>query len=110
MYRNCNYGFSYEINGRSYNGKDVVVVKNIQDDFEPNIQWISYVKVSDNIFLQILNLLTTGIWCIYYEGSYDFARGFKLRIYLGWKMRGHTQPCMHRSMLALFFHPFRRVN
>lgn len=32
LYRNCNYGFSYEVNGVDVDAKDMVVVKNIDTD------------------------------------------------------------------------------
>jgi hypothetical protein len=95
MYRNCNYGFSYYINGRNYNGNDNVVIKNIKDGRKR--LWISYVS--------------GGSWWTTTWGVYVFwpwCSRFYLRAYMGWKLMGSTGPYNMRAMLAMCIWPFRK--
>lgn len=105
LYRNCNYGFSYEINGLEYDGKDNVVLIRINET--DNEQWLSYVKTTDNPFRQCLNLLWNGHFSWFYCKKY--CKWFKLRIYLGWKLKGSTKDKKYHTMLALFIWPFRKA-
>lgn len=96
IYRNSNYGFSYYVNGRTIDGKDNVVLLDIN---EPNNrQFKSIVKGGS---------WWSATWCYYYEKPY--CKWFKLRVYLGWKLKS-VYAGKQRHMLALFFNPFRKVD
>ena len=96
IYRNSNYGFSYYVNGRTIDGKDNVVLLDIN---EPNNrQFKSIVKGGS---------WWSATWCYYYEKPY--CKWFKLRVYLGWKLKS-VYAGKQRHMLALFFSPFRKVD
>lgn len=96
LYRNTNYGFSYEINGREVDGEKVIVVKDIDERPEKRI-WISYIP--DDFWNFTWSIF---LFIPYYENS-----KFKLRAYLGWKMKSITSG-KHRCMLALSINPFRQ--
>lgn len=89
LYRNCNYGFSHEINGVDVKAENLIV---LADEFEEIC--ICYDKSKP---------IWTRPWCYYYNRHW--CKWFKIRIYLGWKLKslksGH-------HMLALFVHPFRK--
>lgn len=92
LYRNSNYGFSYYVNGRVIDGEKNVVVKTVN---EPNNeQWISYVPGN----------WWNCTWSFFYCRQY--CRWFRLRIYLGWKLKGVTSGTQ-RHMLALAVNPFK---
>lgn len=97
MYRNCNYGFSYEVTGCTVDPDTIKIVRNI--DEPDNEQWLSY-ETGKSIW--------DTHWSYYYEKPY--CRWFKLRIYLGWKLKG-VRPGSNqtRHMLALYIWPFRKV-
>ena len=95
IYRNSNYGFSYYVNGRTVNGADNVVKRDI--DLPNNRQFVSAVKGGN---------WWSKTWCYYYEKQY--CRWFLLRIYLGWKLKG-VYSGTQRHMLALHINPFRNV-
>ena len=96
IYRNSNYGFSYYVNGRTVNGADNVVKRDI--DLPNNRQFVSAVKGGN---------WWSKTWCYYYEKPY--CKFFKLRVYLGWKLKSVYEG-KQRHMLALFFSPFRKVD
>lgn len=95
IYRNSNYGFSYYVNGRTVDGKDNVILLDIN---EPNNRQFKSVVKGGNWW--------SATWCYYYEKPY--CKWFKLRIYLGWKLKS-VYSGKQRHMLALFFSPFRKV-
>ena len=97
LYRNCNYGFSYYINGRDYNGKDNVIVRS--SGIKTNNElWISYIKGG--------NILTaTWSLCLVHQ----YCKWFCIRIYIGWKLVNCTEPYDTRAMLAFHFNPFHLV-
>lgn len=94
LYRNSNYGFSYEVNGRVIDGSQNKVVIDI--DRTNNEQWLSYVPGS----------LWGCTWSFFYCKKY--CKYFRLRIYLGWKLKGITNG-VARHMLAISLNPFKRV-
>lgn len=94
LYRNCNYGFSYYINGRSYNGSDNIIVRSGNDGEKET--WISYIR-GGNIITKTWAFYIVRPWCKY----------FALRIYLGWKLKNDTEPYNMRAMIAAHFNPFR---
>ena len=98
LYRNCNYGFSYFLNGANYNTNDIVLVKNI--NIKNKEIWISYVR-GQNIW--------NTTWCLYYCVKY--CPWFRLRIYLGWKMKGDSIGTNRniKSMIAFCVWPFKPV-
>lgn len=103
IYRNCNYGFSYFFNGADYNGKDNIALIDIDD--EEGEVWLSYIKTDDDNFEQFMDLLWNGRFCFFYNRAY--CNRFRLRIYLGWKMKHNTLPKNYHSQIALFIWPFR---
>lgn len=96
IYRNSNYGFSYYVNGRTVNGKDNIILLDIN---EPNNRQFKSVVKGGNWW--------SATWCYYYEKPY--CKWFKLRVYLGWKLKS-VYAGKQRHMLALFFNPFRKVD
>lgn len=96
LYRNSNYGFSYYVNGRTVDGKDNVILLDINES--NNRQFKSVVKGGN---------WWSATWCYYYEKPY--CKWFKLRVYLGWKLKS-VYAGKQRHMLALFFNPFRKVD
>ena len=95
VYRNSNYGFSYEVNGRDVDGTQNIVVKDIDERPDRRI-WISYVP--GNIW--------DFTWSIFLFVPYYKNSKLKLRAYLGWKMKSITNG-KHRCMLAFSINPFR---
>ena len=92
MYRNCNYGFSYYVNGIDVDKDKLVVIKKQKTPYELCICYESG-----------HNFWNTP-WCIFIDKPY-FGR-LRLRAYLGWKLKSlHSG----RHMLALFISPFRLV-
>lgn len=96
IYRNSNYGFSYYVNGRTVDGKDNVILLDIN---EPNNRQFKSIVKGGNWW--------SATWCYYYEKPY--CKWFKLRVYLGWKLKS-VYVGKQRHMLALFFSPFRKVD
>ena len=96
IYRNSNYGFSYYVNGRTVDGKDNVILLDIN---EPNNRQFKSIVKDGNWW--------SATWCYYYEKPY--CKWFKLRVYLGWKLKS-VYAGKQRHMLALFFSPFRKVD
>lgn len=94
LYRNTGYGFSYELNGRDFFGEDNKVLKDIET--ENSRIWISYIP--DNFW----NLT----WSIFLYIPYYKNSKYKLRMYLGWKLKS-IRASKHRAMLALHINPFR---
>lgn len=94
LYRNSNYGFSYEINGRNVIGSQNKVVKDVKTD--TSRIWISYVP--DDIW--------NVTWSVFLFIPYFPGCHLKLRLYLGWKLKGITTG-KQRCMLALSINPFR---
>lgn len=93
LYRNCNYGFSYYVNGVDTDRNKLVVIKKIN---EPNNeQFICYEKGGN-----IWNLK----WCFYYCKKY--CKWFRFRVYLGWKLKSMSNG---RHMLAFHISPFKPV-
>ena len=101
LYRNCNYGFSYYVNGRYIDSAYLVVLKDIK---EPNNeQFLGYYDPYtwyDSAFKRYAE----RIWCCYYCKQY--CKWFRLRIYLGWKLKGKSSGV---HMLALHISPFKPV-
>src|SRR5574344_463959 len=98
LYRNCNYGFSYYVNGRSYNGSQNCIIANKQDYVDET--WISYINDNSNFFKRT--------WCFYYVKQW--CGKFALRIYLGWKLKNCTEPYNMRAMIAFHFNPFTKIS
>lgn len=96
IYRNSNYGFSYYVNGRTVDGKDNIILLDIN---EPNNRQFKSVVKGGSWW--------SATWCYYYEKPY--CKWFKLRVYLGWKLKS-VYAGKQRHMLALFFSPFRKVD
>lgn len=91
IYRNCGYGFSYYVTGKTINGTDIIKVRNFPNE-EGNRDQYYY---TDDAFM----IRYEKIWC----------KWFWLRIFLGWKMQSVKTTETKRCMLALFIHPFRLV-
>lgn len=92
LYRNCNYGFSYYVNGAEVKQEDIVVVKKQKEPYE---LCLCYEKGKS---------LWNTHWCAFVDKPY--CKWFRLRVYLGWKLKSlHSG----RHMLALFVSPFRLV-
>lgn len=95
LYRNSNYGFSYEVNGKVVDGEKIRVLEDIN---EPNNeQWVSYESGKS---------LWSTVWCIFYCKQY--CKWFRLRIYLGWKLKG-VQSGLQKHMLAFCINPFKKL-
>lgn len=94
LYRNSNYGFSYEVNGRTIDGTKNVVVTDINE--KNNRQWFSYVPSN----------LWSCTWSWFYCKQY--CPWFRLRIYLGWKLKSITSGTQ-RAMLAISLNPFKSL-
>ena len=98
MYRNCNYGFSYDVTGRDVDTQKIQLIMDI--DKPNNEQWISIEKNDD-----IWNMT----WALFYCKQY--CKRFKLRVYLGWKLKGIRPGYTNRRhMLAFHINPFRKVD
>lgn len=95
MYRNCNYGFSYDVTGAEINGDNIQVLCNIKE--ENNRQYFGGEANRD---------LFDTHWCLYYEKPW--CKWFILRIFLGWKLKDVDPGESRRCMLAFFIGPFRR--
>lgn len=96
LYRNSNYGFSYYVNGRIVDGSKNIIKLDID-------------KPNDRRFISMVNdgsSWWSRTWCYYYEVKY--CRWFRLRLYLGWKLKG-VNAGRQRHMLALSFNPFKRL-
>ena len=93
LYRNCNYGFSYYVNGRSIDSTKLV----IKED---------HCYINDEIFIgwESSKSLWRTTWCLFYCKKY--CKWFRLRIYLGWKLKSKSSG---RHMLALHISPFKPV-
>lgn len=94
LYRNSNYGFSYEVNGRTIDGTKNKVIISINEPY--NEQWFSYVPSN----------LWSCTWSWFYCKKY--CKWFRLRIYFGWKLKNVTDG-ISRHMLAFAFNPFKKV-
>lgn len=95
LYRNSNYGFSYSVNGRTFNTNDLIVTRNI--DELNNRQYTGYIK-GGNIF--------TTTWSFFYQKQW--CSKFSFRLYAGWKLKGEPQNTNEedRAMLAISINPF----
>lgn len=107
LYRNSNYGFSYEINGRTFNGKNNTVYTDIKK--LNNEQWFSVIY-PENIktkFKRGVYLLTCATWSLFYCKKY--CKWFRFRLYIGWKLKSCTKPVNQRAMLAISINPFKSL-
>ena len=95
LYRNSNYGFSYEVNGRNVVGKDNKIIKNINENDRE--VWFSYIP----------NSIWNMTWSLFYYAPYYKGSKLKLRLYLGWKLKGIIGG-KHRCMFAFSINPFRK--
>ena len=93
IYRNSNYGFSYYVNGRVVDAEKQVIKEDVNTE-------------TTRIFKSIVNDgdWWSRTWCYYYEAPY--CKYFKIRVYLGWKLKSVYRGTM-RHQIALFFNPFR---
>lgn len=106
LYRNSNYGFSYEVNGRTYNGKDNKPYVDI--DVRNDNRWVSVVEnENDAAWLKWLKLLTVATWSVYIETQY--CKWFRFRLYIGWKLKRCFNPVEQRAMLAISVNPFKSL-
>lgn len=105
LYRNSNYGFSYEINGRAFNGKDNKVYKD--EKYLNHEQWLSVVEPEsyNSKFTHVIHYLTTATWSYFLCTKY--CPWFRIRLYIGWKLKSCTQPVPQRAMLAISFNPIK---
>ena len=96
IYRNSNYGFSYYVNGRIVDAEKQIIKEDVNTE-------------NTRIFKSIVKggSWWSATWCYYYEKPY--CKWFKLRVYLGWKLKS-VYAGRQRHMLALFFSPFRKVD
>lgn len=87
MYRNCAYGFSYNVTGVKVDGADIRELKTYAKD--------GYMfKVSDNA------------WVLRYNGK-SFIKGHHWKIFLGWKMQSVKSNEVSRCMLAFCINPLK---
>lgn len=98
-------GFSYEINGRTFNGKDNTVYTDIKE--LNNEQWFSviYPESIKSKFKRGIYLLTCATWSLFYCKKY--CKWFRFRLYIGWKLKSCTKPVDQRAMLAISINPFK---
>lgn len=96
MYRNCNYGFSYDVTGATVDGDKIQTICNIKEPYNRQ-----YFKVEANTDLMDAH------WVLYYKKQY--CKRFMLRIFLGWKMQSVKPGEQKRCMLAFHINPFRKV-
>ena len=93
LYRNTNYGFSYLVNGVDIDASKLLIVR----------KWEKFNDEQCICYDPTVNLWDRP-WCIYYCKQY--CKKFRLRIYLGWKLKSlHSG----RHMLALHISPFKPV-
>lgn len=95
LYRNCNYGFSYYVNGVVTDKEKLIIKRDI--NLINDEEFLGY-ETGHSIFMTP--------WCIYYCKKY--CKWFRLRIYLGWKLKGKGSGS-GRHMLALHISPFKPV-
>lgn len=97
LYRNCAYGFAYEVCGRKYDPKDNMILATNHGS-KDDMHWESYIADGRNIF--------TATWCYYL--TRPWCKWFYYRIYVGWKLKGCTTGPKSIAMLAFHFTCFRR--
>ena len=92
LYRNCAYGFAYEVCGRYYDPEKNTVI-NYYDRSEDDCLWISYIDDNKSWWNKTWSLYLTKPWC----------KWFYVRIYAGWKLKNNIMGEPDIAMLAFHF-------